>query len=72
MDRDSPLRIGYFNQDFLPEVGVGPARIFEMAQHWQSAGAEVTVITGMPSRRLPGLRDGSIHPDYRGQLFMEE
>lgn len=67
-----PLRIGYLTQDFPPEVGAGPARVTEMALRWMEAGAEVTVVTGMPNRRMPNLPDGSIHPDYRGRLFMEE
>ena len=67
-----PLRIGYVNQDFPPEVGAGPARILEMALHWQRAGAEVTVITGMPNRRLPNMADGEVHPAYRGRGFMRE
>jgi glycosyltransferase involved in cell wall biosynthesis len=72
MTSSAPLRIGYVNQDFPPEVGAGPARILEMSQFWQSAGAEVTVITGLPNRRMAGLEDGAIHPDYRRRLFMEE
>lgn len=72
MDRSLPLRIAYLVQDFPPEVGAGPARVVEMATRWQRAGAEVTVITGMPNRRLPDRADGEIHPDYRGKLFMEE
>jgi glycosyltransferase involved in cell wall biosynthesis len=71
-DRGRQLRIGYLTQDFPPEVGAGPARVTEMAARWQAAGAEVTVITGMPNRRMPGRPDGGIHPDYRGRLFMEE
>ena len=67
-----PLRILYVNQDFAPEVGAGPARVLELSRHWQAAGAEVTVVTGMPNRRMPGRPDGRIHPDYRGRLFMEE
>ena len=67
-----PLRIGYLNQDFAPEVGAGPARVLELAQRWRAAGAEVTVVTGMPNRRMPGRPDGAIHPDYRGRLFLEE
>lgn len=67
-----PLRIGYVNQDFPPEVGAGPARILEMALHWQRAGADVTVITGMPNRRLPNMADGTVHPEYRGRKFMKE
>jgi glycosyltransferase involved in cell wall biosynthesis len=72
MSRAAPLRIGYITQDFPPEVGAGPARVTEMALRWQAAGALVTVVTGMPNRRLPGLPDGAIHPDYRGRLFSEE
>jgi|SRR5690625_1079800 len=66
------LKIGYLIQDFPPEVGAGPARATEMALRWQMHGAQVTIITGMPNRRMPGLPDGSIHPDYRGRLFLEE
>lgn len=71
-NRSPQLRIGYLTQDFPPEVGAGPARVTEMAARWQDAGAEVTVITGMPNRRMPGRPDGHIHPDYRGRLFMRE
>jgi len=66
------LRIGYLIQDFPPEVGAGPARVLEFSRRWVESGAEVTVVTGMPHRRLPGRADGEIHPDYRGRLFMEE
>jgi glycosyltransferase involved in cell wall biosynthesis len=66
------LRIGYFNQDFFPEVGAGPARVFELARLWREAGADVTVVAGMPHRRMPGRPDGAIHPDYSGKLFVEE
>jgi colanic acid biosynthesis glycosyl transferase WcaI len=66
------MEIAYINQDFPPEVGAGPARVLEMSLHWQRLGARVTVITGMPNRRLPDLADGRIHPDYRGRWFVEE
>jgi colanic acid biosynthesis glycosyl transferase WcaI len=72
MKQNEPLRIAYITQDFPPEMGAGPARVTEMALRWQEAGAEVTVITGMPNRRMPGLPYGEIHPDYRGRFFMEE
>ncbi|HXE57616.1 MAG TPA: glycosyltransferase family 4 protein [Gemmatimonadales bacterium] len=62
-----PLRIGYLVQQFAPEVGAGPARVVEMARRWMAAGAEVTVITGMPNRP-----QGRIYPEYRGRWFMEE
>ncbi|HET7275807.1 MAG TPA: glycosyltransferase family 4 protein [Longimicrobiaceae bacterium] len=63
----TPLRIGYLVQQFVPEVGAGPARVLEMTRHWQAAGADVTIITGMPNRP-----QGRIHPSYRGKLFVEE
>jgi len=66
------LKIAYLVQDFPPETGAGPARVTEMARTWLEAGAQVTVVTGMPNRRLPGLPDGVIHPDYRGRYFHEE
>jgi glycosyltransferase involved in cell wall biosynthesis len=72
VSRERPLRIGYVNQDFPPEVGAGPARILEMALHWKRAGAEVTVVTGIPHRRLPNMADGAVHPGYRGRMFMAE
>ncbi len=64
--------IGYLVQDFPPEVGAGPARVFEMSRRWQELGARVTVITGMPNRRLPGRGDGNVDPRYRGRISMEE
>lgn len=63
----SPLRIAYLAQHFLPETGALPARVAEMAQHWTAAGAEVTVLAGMPHRP-----HGVIPPEYRRQLFQEE
>ncbi|MBX9929418.1 MAG: hypothetical protein K2X99_10945, partial [Gemmatimonadaceae bacterium] len=66
------LRIGYLNQDFVPEVGAGPARILEMSRFWQAAGHRVTVVCGMPNRRIPGQADGELDPAYVGQLHVEE
>ena len=70
--RPRALRILYINQDFLPEVGAGPARLSEMGRHWVSRGAEVTVIAGVPTRRLPGRRDGERDPHYRGRWVTPE
>jgi glycosyltransferase involved in cell wall biosynthesis len=64
--------VGYLVQDFPPEVGAGPARVTEMAHRWQSHGARVTVITGMPNRRIPDRGEGTIDSRYRGKLFMQE
>ena len=61
------LRIGYLVQQFVPEVGAGPARVAEMVRRWTASGAEVTVITAMPNRP-----QGRIHARYRGRLFAEE
>ena len=61
------LHVGYMVQQFPPEVGAGPARVVEMARRWISAGAQVTVFTGMPNRP-----EGRIHPEYRGKLFTDE
>jgi glycosyltransferase involved in cell wall biosynthesis len=67
-----PLRIGYLNQDFVPEVGAGPARLLEMSRRWQSQGADVTVFCGMPNRRIPGRGEGKIAAEYRGKFRIEE
>lgn len=61
------MHIGYISHQFPPEVGAGAARVSEMARCWQSAGARVTVLTGMPNRP-----EGKIHPSYRGKLFLRE
>jgi glycosyltransferase involved in cell wall biosynthesis len=61
------LRIGYLVQQFLPEVGAGPARVSEMASRWRDAGADVTIITAMPNRP-----EGRIHAAYRGRLVVRE
>ncbi len=67
MTARAPLRIGYLVQQFVPEVGAGPARVAEMVRRWTESGAEVTVITAMPNRP-----QGRIHAQYRGKLFAEE
>jgi colanic acid biosynthesis glycosyl transferase WcaI len=66
------LRIGYLNQDFFPEVGAGPARVLEMSRHWQARGAVVTIVAGMPNRRIPGRGEGGVDPRYQGKRFIEE
>ncbi len=61
------LRIAYLVQQFVPEVGAGPARVLEMGRRWVEQGVELTVITGMPNRP-----HGRIYPEYRGRWFIEE
>lgn len=73
MSRSLPLlRVAYLIQQFPPEVGAGPARVTEMASRWQARGVHVTVVTGMPSRAIPGRSFGAGDPSYHGRLFMEE
>jgi hypothetical protein len=59
-------------QDYLPEVGAGPARVSEMAALWLKRGDKVTVVTSFPSRRLPGLADGETLEQYRGLIVGRE
>ena len=67
MRRSGSPHVGYIVQQFLPEVGAGPARVGEMADRWTEAGAAVTVITAMPNRP-----QGRIQAEYRGKLFLRE
>ena len=43
-----------------------------MAREWTRLGARVTVYTAMPSRRIPGARNGTIPPEYRHRLLVRE
>jgi len=52
---------------FPPEVGAPQARLSEMAQEWAVAGAEVTVLTGMPNHPT-----GVLPPEYRGAVLRRE
>jgi glycosyltransferase involved in cell wall biosynthesis len=66
------MHIAVLIPNFLPETGAGPARISEFASEWMEAGHTVSIITGFPSRRVPGQRDGEVRPPYRGRAFMRE
>ncbi|HEY3113527.1 MAG TPA: glycosyltransferase family 4 protein [Gemmatimonadaceae bacterium] len=68
----SRLAIGYLIQDYPPEGGAGAARAAEMSARWLARGASVTVVTGMPNRRLANRADGDLLPEYRGRVFAEE
>ncbi len=59
--------IAYLTHQFPPEVGAGAARVAEFALRWRSAGAAVTIVTGMPNRP-----QGQIHEAYRRRLFLQE
>ncbi len=64
---ERPVRIAYLVQQFVPEVGAGPARVSEMVRRWHDRGAAVTVVTAMPNRPA-----GVIQTGYRGRLFLRE
>jgi glycosyltransferase involved in cell wall biosynthesis len=62
------MRLWVICQYYPPETGAPSARISGLAQSWQQAGAEVTVLTGIPNHP-----DGVVPPAYRGRpLFYEE
>jgi glycosyltransferase involved in cell wall biosynthesis len=65
------LHVAYHVQQFPPEVGAGPARVTEMARRWRAAGAEVTVLTGVPTQRIPDAAAGDARR-YRGRPFVRE
>jgi glycosyltransferase involved in cell wall biosynthesis len=59
------LHIGYLIQQFVPEIGAGPARASEYASRWVGDGARVSIYTALPNR--PG---GRIFAEYRGRWRM--
>ena len=67
------LLICYLNQDFLPEVGAGPARLNEMSRQWQANGASVVIVAGVPTRRIPDRHESEGTPEaYRGRWAVLE
>jgi glycosyltransferase involved in cell wall biosynthesis len=60
-------RIVVVTHYFPPEIGAPQARLSEMARSWAAAGAEVTVLTGMPNHPT-----GIVPPRYRRKLRMVE
>ena len=57
------VKILYISQYFPPEMGAPSARAAELAQHWASAGHEVSVLTGFPNHPT-----GVVPPEWRGRL----
>lgn len=68
MAAPEPLRIWIVCQYFLPETGAPSARIAGLAKSWLQAGAQVSVLTGIPNHP-----DGVIPPEYKGKpAYMQE
>lgn len=61
------MKVCYLIQQFLPEIGAGPARASEFAMQWAKAGADVDIVTAMPNRP-----EGRIRSEYRGRLLHSE
>ena len=43
------MKILYVSQYFPPEMGAPAARVAELAQHWEQAGHDVSILTGFPN-----------------------
>jgi glycosyltransferase involved in cell wall biosynthesis len=61
------LRVLILTQYFPPEVGAPQARLSETARKLQQLGAEVEVLTAMPS-----YPTGRVFSDWRGRWFMRD
>jgi glycosyltransferase involved in cell wall biosynthesis len=66
------MHIAYVIQQFPPEVGAGPARAAEMAKVWIARGAQVSIVTAFPTRRLPGVVAPNLDPRYRRRFSVQE
>jgi hypothetical protein len=63
----SPVRVVFISQQFSPEMGALPNRLYPLTRHLAEHGHEVFVATGMPN-----YPKGEVFPDYRGRHFMRE
>jgi colanic acid biosynthesis glycosyl transferase WcaI len=63
----SPVRVLVISQQFSPEMGALPNRLYPLTRHLAEHGHEVFVATGMPN-----YPKGDVFPDYRGRHFMRE
>ena len=61
------MRVLVVTHYFPPEIGAPQARLSELAREWAAAGADVTVLTGMPNHPT-----GVIPPAYRRLVRCEE
>jgi len=61
------LRVLFISQQFSPEMGALPNRLYPFTRHLSRQGHEVFVATGMPN-----YPKGKVFRDYRGMRFMRE
>ena len=61
------IKILIITEYFPPEIGAGSNRAYDLAKHWASFGAKITVLTGFPD-----YPDGVRPINYRGLKFLRE
>jgi glycosyltransferase involved in cell wall biosynthesis len=61
------MRVLVISQQFSPEMGALPNRLYPFTRHLSEHGHEVFVATGMPN-----YPKGKVFDDYRGHRFMRE
>lgn len=64
---DRHLRVLFISQQFSPEMGALPNRLYPLTRHLSNRGHEVYVATGMPN-----YPKGDVFPGYRDRRFMRE
>jgi len=62
-----PIRLLVISQQFSPEMGALPNRLYPLTRHLASKGHAVFVATGMPN-----YPKGKVFPAYRGKRFLRE
>jgi len=61
------VKVLVISQQFSPEMGALPNRLYPLTRHLAAAGHQVFVATGMPN-----YPKGKVFPEYRGRRFMRE
>lgn len=61
------MKIMFFSQNFEPEIGAGPQRIYAHTRRWVAAGHKVVVITCFPT-----LPYGKVYEGYKNRLLHKE
>jgi glycosyltransferase involved in cell wall biosynthesis len=64
---DRRLRVLFISQQFSPEMGALPNRLYPLTRHLANNGHDVYVATGMPN-----YPKGQVFPGYQGRHFMRE